>query len=225
MLLWNAVSDFRDAQKIMLLLHCGVRGHDLPQRELVGFSRQTFKGEGVGHACHVWAKPGCLTYVFPTYYALPSWSIYWIGKNIKLRPFQSFLGLSCFLVSIHTSACNKISDLMSPSVKTGPDLSMAWADSPLCLRAAGTEATDGFPAGDPGQRKRDTENRSGQRGDAGWPGRAWAGLPGDPEWSSAMCGCGRQADRAAGDAGEGEAEGQVFETLRCDNNGVLKLTD
>lgn len=91
---------------------------------------------------------------------------------------------------------------------------MARADHPLCLRAAGAEAADGFPAGEPGQRKRGTKDEYRQRGDQGGPGRAGIRLSGDTEWGSAVCGCGRQANRAAGDCGEGETEVQILTTLR-----------
>lgn len=91
---------------------------------------------------------------------------------------------------------------------------MARADGPLRLRAAGAEAADGGAAGEPRQGEGGAERQPGQRGDAGGPGGTRAGLPGDAEWSAAVCGRGRQADRAAGDPGEGEAEAEVFETIR-----------
>lgn len=43
-LLCTVVSGFTDPLELMFLLHSGVRGHDLPQRELVGSSLQTFVG-------------------------------------------------------------------------------------------------------------------------------------------------------------------------------------
>lgn len=91
---------------------------------------------------------------------------------------------------------------------------MARTDHSLCLGAARAEAADGFTAGEPGQRERGAENESGRCRDEGGPGRARAGLPGDAEWGSAVCGRGRQADRAAGVSGEGEAEDQILKALR-----------
>lgn len=105
-------------------------------------------------------------------------------------------------------------------LKTGPDLPVAWADHPLRLGAAGAETTDGFSAGEPGQGEGDAEDEPGQRGDPGGPGGAGAGLPGDPERGSALRGRGRQADRAAGDAGAGEAQGQVLEAVRWGHGGI-----
>lgn len=88
-------------------------------------------------------------------------------KNIKLWPSESFLDVHLqfpqnkhyvllTLLKIQTgknettSACVKIQISLLPSFKTGPDLSVARTDRPLRLRAAGAEATDGFPAGEPG---------------------------------------------------------------------------
>lgn len=91
---------------------------------------------------------------------------------------------------------------------------MARTDGPLRVGAAGNEAADAFPAGEPGQGEGGAEDESGRRGDQGGPGGARAGLPGDSERRPALRGRGRQADRAAGDAGAGEAEGQVSPTVR-----------
>lgn len=103
---------------------------------------------------------------------------------------------------------------VSGCFKTGPDLLVAGADGPLCLRAAGAEAADGGAAGESRQGEGGAERQLGQRGDTRGPGRTGAGLSGDAEWSAAVCGCGRQADRAAGDPDEGEAEAEVSETIR-----------
>lgn len=91
---------------------------------------------------------------------------------------------------------------------------MAGTDHSLCLRAAGAEAADGFSAGESGQREGNAENQPGRRGDEGGPGGAGAGLPGDAQRGPAVCGRGRQADRAAGDSGDGETEGQILQTHR-----------
>lgn len=67
---------------------------------------------------------------------------------------------------------------------------MARADHSLRFGAAGTEAANGFTAGESGQRKGNAADQSGQHGVEGGPGRERTGLPGNAEWGSAMCGRG-----------------------------------
>ena len=120
------------------------------------------------YTCHVWAEPGCFQDEFPTYYVLLSPSIYWAWKEHAIMAFLGILR-TAFEVTVKQICIAHITKVqtgkmecepciqiytaltpLSPSLKTGPDLFVAWTDHPLRLRAAGAEATDGFPAGEPG---------------------------------------------------------------------------